>query len=767
MRGYGHTDAHVGNGNRCEIAALQGILEERFHDASTMTAEDPLELVGTTVDAKYALSSLVGEGGFAVVYKAEHLLWKRPVAVKVFRALAGVAKTDRERFLQDFIQEGAILAELSERSASIVQARDVGLVKVPGGEVPYMVLEWLEGASLERILEDERASNLPLRTLEEAIRLLDPVAQGLSLAHMRGIAHRDIKPANVFVIGDPRSPGLITKLLDFGIAKVVSNVQNARGGFHMTSGVGTAFTPSYGAPEQFSRDHGATGPWTDVFALALMVGAIVTGKEPLEGNNMLQLAVAACNPSRRPTLRTLGASVSDEVEAVFKKATALEARDRYEHAGVFWQALRRAAGMGAVRLSMADTPADSGEEGRTSINGLQSASVMSQGVIIAVPSASSPAAEPSGATHSPKPSQASVPTIAATQPSAGMGTHGTLPATSSDANVAPGAGVLGPQDSQRRASRRNLASLVAISFGLVSFGAFLAHRTPLDTAAKGPLVAAASASPKTVPGATSPPSCPNGMAAIPSGTFFMGSAEKDSPFEKRAERTTVKAFCLDRTEITVEDYKRCTEGGRCQPSTPSNQWRDISPKDRTTFDPLCNARNPEERRHHPINCVDWNAAATYCQAQGKRLPSEAEWEYAARGPDGRRYPWGDEPPSPQRANTCDKDCETWKVSHHQAKGSMYSASDGHETTAPVGTFPKGASPFGLMDMAGNVWEWVADPYDGDAEQRAGLPIPTGERVLRGGGWMDDFADDVRTTTRLHAPPSQRSTKTGFRCALTP
>src|SRR6478672_8465600 len=108
-------------------------------------ASDPLNLVGTVIAGKYAVESVVGEGGFAIVYKAQHQLWKRAVAVKVFNALAQVGEEQREKLMAEFIREGALLAELSERSAAIVQARDIGMLKTPRGiDVPYMVLEWLE-----------------------------------------------------------------------------------------------------------------------------------------------------------------------------------------------------------------------------------------------------------------------------------------------------------------------------------------------------------------------------------------------------------------------------------------------------------------------------------------------------------------------------------------------------------------------------------------------------------------------------------------------
>ena len=118
---------------------------------------DTLQLIGRTVADKYAVESVVGEGGFATVYRAMHLIWKRPVALKVFKALGDVGEKDRQRLLDEFIQEGALLADLSARTAAIVQARDIGMLETgKGTHVPYMVLEWLEGATLEDVLHQEK-----------------------------------------------------------------------------------------------------------------------------------------------------------------------------------------------------------------------------------------------------------------------------------------------------------------------------------------------------------------------------------------------------------------------------------------------------------------------------------------------------------------------------------------------------------------------------------------------------------------------------------
>lgn len=298
---------------------------------------DPLALVGATIADKYLVESVVGEGGFAVVYRASHLVWNRPVALKVFKALGDVSAARRQQLLDDFVREGSLLVELSERSTAIVQARDVGMLTLPQGEeVPFMVLEWLDGETLESLIHRETAEGVAPRSLDEAIELLGPVAEALALAHQKGIAHRDVKPGNVFVVGDPHGDYAV-KLLDFGIAKVVQEA--AKAGFRKTTGQ-SSYTPLYAAPEQFDRSLGATGPWTDVFAFALVFVEVLLGHEALEGDSLLELARVAANERVRPSPRGLGLEVSDAVEGVFLRALAVSPEARYQDVGEFWVALR-------------------------------------------------------------------------------------------------------------------------------------------------------------------------------------------------------------------------------------------------------------------------------------------------------------------------------------------------------------------------------------------------------------------------------------------
>src|SRR5262245_14598113 len=175
-------------------------------------SRDPLGISGFVIEDKYKMGHAVGEGGFSVVYLAEHVIWKQPVAIKCFKILANAPEDQRQRLLDGFIQEGRLMASLSSRSAAIVQARDVGTFTTPDGTwIPYMVLEWLDGKPLDSVLYEERRASMPARQIHEVLALLEPAATALEIVHSKSIAHRDIKPANILVIGDPRGVGAFVK----------------------------------------------------------------------------------------------------------------------------------------------------------------------------------------------------------------------------------------------------------------------------------------------------------------------------------------------------------------------------------------------------------------------------------------------------------------------------------------------------------------------------------------------------------------------------
>jgi formylglycine-generating enzyme required for sulfatase activity len=216
--------------------------------------------------------------------------------------------------------------------------------------------------------------------------------------------------------------------------------------------------------------------------------------------------------------------------------------------------------------------------------------------------------------------------------------------------------------------------------------------------------------------------------------------------EQPAHTVVLDSFWMDRTEVTNAEYRRCVEAGGC--TTPSSSGSDT----RSSY--YTDAAYDD----YPVVYVSWSQASAYCTWAGARLPTEAEWEYAARGPDGLRYPWGDDYDG-ARLNSCDVNCNyAWADNAYE---------DGYADTAPVGSYADGASWCGALDLAGNVWEWTADyfgEYSSERQVNPTGPASGSHRVLRG-----DAADGTRSVSRNAARhgglPSRTYEYTGFRCVF--
>jgi sulfatase modifying factor 1 len=258
--------------------------------------------------------------------------------------------------------------------------------------------------------------------------------------------------------------------------------------------------------------------------------------------------------------------------------------------------------------------------------------------------------------------------------------------------------------------------------------------------------------------------CAANQVPIPGGTFWMGDQELAKPVHK----VTLSPFCIDKTEVTVAAFGACVQAGDCQPPSATVDWKDIKPEIKTKWSQFCTwAKTGLDQ--HPINCVDWKQATAYCEWTGGRLPTEAEWEYAARGNDGRQYPWGNEPPDAKRLNACGSECASMGKQRFDATWTtMYTGDDGWPATAPVGSYPKGASPFGVLDMAGNVWEWTADSFADYSDEAVTNPQRSrpdaSPHVFRGGCWDNSVSAWVRAAIRGRIDPASRIYSQGFRCA---
>jgi alkaline phosphatase len=271
------------------------------------------------------------------------------------------------------------------------------------------------------------------------------------------------------------------------------------------------------------------------------------------------------------------------------------------------------------------------------------------------------------------------------------------------------------------------------------------------------------------------------MVAVPAGEAFLGCNdlvdEECDETDRPGRRVHVEAFAIARTEVSVAQYRGCVEAGPC-----SAEGLDVPVREgeaRPEWAEQCNWGRPGRERH-PINCVDWFQADTYCRWAGGRLPSEVEWEKAARGIDGRRYPWGDLDfaQAGSVANIADAEAKRHDFELEVAEG----YTDGFHHTAPVGSFPAGASPYGVLDMAGNVWEWTADPYPA-AEVEAQKPVldrllsfvmreavgtgPEGSsrwRAVRGASWKNP-PQRARVSHRPKDLATDRFGNMGFRCVM--
>ncbi|MBS0150657.1 MAG: SUMF1/EgtB/PvdO family nonheme iron enzyme [Nitrospira sp.] len=233
------------------------------------------------------------------------------------------------------------------------------------------------------------------------------------------------------------------------------------------------------------------------------------------------------------------------------------------------------------------------------------------------------------------------------------------------------------------------------------------------------------------------------MVEIPSGSFPMGVPPGDRDGgrdEYPRHEVFLDPFLIDQFEVTNGRYIEFVKStGHRVPQNPTHPTRNLWQDDTIT----------ESVAERPVINVDWFDADAYCKWAGKRLPTEAEWEKAAKGTSDRRFPWGNVEPTAKHLNYNQR----WI---------------GEKTLMPVGSYEAGKSPYGVYDVVGNVWEWVNDWYDARYYEKSPSKNPTGpqegtKKVIRGAGWQNE-TPTVRIFTRVDSDPTMRNESTGFRCA---
>ena len=552
------------------------------------------------------------------------------------------------------------------------------------GQGQYLVMDFVEGRSLRALLE---ARGGPLDEAE-ALPWMRQVCDALTYLHTRTppIIHRDIKPENIIITGDSRAV-----LVDFGISKLYDPSKGTTVG-------AKAVTPGYSPPEQYGR--GMTDARSDVYALGATLYTLLTGQAPPEGPDLASGADALTPPHEA------NPAVSAAASAAVVAAMAPTISRRLESAAAFERLL---------------------------------------------PAAPVRAAEPPPAVAPPT-VRTPPPVVAATAvpPTLPMGGGPDRPGAKRGVPV--WGWLVGV------AALVALAVWAGMAFGgrdgggeepEATTGAIVVARTPTSRA-QPTATTTPTPRPSPTPRPTRTPTItptPQPRAGdirvvdrggvkveqvyVPAGSFMMGS-EDGFDDEKPVHEVTLDAFWIDRTEVTNGQYAACVADGACRP-----------PESNVSYTRLSYYDNPDYA-DYPVIYVSWEDARNFAAWAGGRLPTEAEWEYAARGPQSVEYPWGNETP------TCDL------LNFDRCVGD----------TTQVGSYPDGASWVGGLDMAGNVWEWVNDWYDGDYYGRSPGENPTGpetgeSRTLRGGSW-NHGVQNSRAAHRNYNNPHLRNLHVGFR-----
>ncbi len=322
-------------------------------------------------------------------------------------------------------------------------------------------------------------------------------------------------------------------------------------------------------------------------------------------------------------------------------------------------------------------------------------------------------------------------------------------------------------------------ALFCSSLGAVTAIAY-ADTLEFGNAPRTPMGAGSSAAPAaTARPVAASPICPREMVLLAGGQFSMGTDSRHPALNlaRPAHPVSVDSFCIGTHEVTAQEYEACTEQGQCTPAHHAAHFVSEEPGGESDDSEMvhaqqCNA-SKVERERHPINCISHDQAASYCAAVGGRLPSEAEWEFAARGPRSQAYPWGEAKPTAEHVNACGKECARWHSDvglAAEVHGLMYEEDDGYSGTAPVGSFPLGASRDGVVDMIGNVFEWTRDGiyiYGRDASVNPAGPGASESFVIRGGNFNSAIAEFSDPALRFSMNADSYSHGVGFRCASEP
>jgi formylglycine-generating enzyme required for sulfatase activity len=679
--------------------------------------------------AGYELVDELGRGGMGVVYRGRDPRLGREVAVKLLPGGAADAEG-----VARFKREGEALARVQH--PHVVRLHAFGEEQ---GQL-YLVMDLVPGESLQDRLE--RGPLTPTRSVE----LVRKLALALQAAHDQDVIHRDLKPGNVIVDaqGEPR-------LLDFGLSKPLDGRSLSVTGVALGS-------PEYWAPEQASGEKQRIGPPTDVYGLGGLLYACLTGRPPFEVGSMVEAVVAAREQTPEPP-SAHAPGVSPDLDAIVLRCLAKAPEDRYPSPAALANDLQRVRGGARIARKRGPQPS----RAPLWAGGVIALGALAALGIVATTGGGEPASEAPASVQ---------PVIEVTAPPDGallfertVAIEGRLVAGSGPCEVhagdtkkrvRPGEGKDDFRFSVELKEGRNELTVEVVEArqggltGQVVSVVVHYYQAPewfqqLPEDQRPPLPLPSGLSFKGRSGEYVNTRDESPLVWVPPGTFLMGTdvAELQS-FERSQPQHTVtitRGYFMGKYEVTWAQYRSfCEATGRAPPRSPEG----FSPGE-----------------EHPVVNVSWHDAVSYSHWAGLRLPSEAEWEYAARGGDGRKYPWGNDPPSAELVN-------------------VDLSAIGNTSTLPVRALARGASPFGCFQMSGNVAEWVEDffhPFSGrdrvDPEFREPPSssqthddemLTPGMRVLRGAGHNAVFDQQALVVVRWPSTAEYVREDIGFRVA---
>lgn len=550
------------------------------------------------------------------------------------------------------------------------------------GEGQFLVMQFVPGHDLSELLELREQPFAIAKVLDWADQILDALEE----LHSSNppIIHRDIKPANLKVTPKGR-----VLLLDFGLAKgVAGQMSTAEIDSHGKSIYG--YTPNYAPLEQI-RNAG-TDARSDLYSLAATMWTLLTAKVPPDALTRVGEKEDG-NPDPLQSAHEINSQVPLAVSKALNRALAVNRNQRPASAEELRNELRVAReAKSEVSTLLKDGP---GAPGPTALP----------------PSESAPMKPTEYQSPAPDSHDHHVPTMRVNSPPAVPSWGGTSTANSMAVETRNEKGT------KRFALIAAGVLMVAIAVGLFVWRPWVTR----EQSGKTSTIPSSSIT-STESSAAPAPKAPAGMAYVPGGTFMMGRDDGDE-YERPAHSVAVKPFFIDVNEVTRQQYRQFV-----------NQTGHAAPANWSGY--------PDSTGNWPVTDVTWDDANAYAKWVGKRLPTEEEWEFAARGSDGRRYPWGN----------------NWQSGNANAD-------DASKALAYVGSY-KGASPYGVIDMVGNAWEWTATrlaPYPGGGQLSNQT---TGDlRVIRGGSYAE--SKDEATTTLRRGYPARGNydyNRTGFRCA---